>query len=133
MYVIVLIISHFAAVRLTGSKMSREGRVEVFMNGLWGSVCNSAFRRKDARVVCRMLGFPDVKYALLWPPLPNQRSNQPMWIDNLQCTGNESSIFNCGNVVYGKYHCERGRSEEIGVICLPKVPSRGMLVNNDFC
>lgn len=112
-------------VRLAGSKKSKEGRVEVFMNGLWGSVCNAAFRTKDARVVCRMLGFPDAKYAVLWP-LSNQSSeSQPIWIDNLQCTGNETSIFKCGNVVYGKHNCERGPNEDIGVICQPKTPSSG--------
>jgi len=36
---------------------SRQGRVEVFHNGWWGTVCDDGFTDAAARVVCYSLGF----------------------------------------------------------------------------
>jgi len=44
-------------VRLAGSSLSNEGRLEVNYGGLWGTVCDDWFDDRDATVVCRSLGF----------------------------------------------------------------------------
>jgi len=44
-------------VRLAGSTSSYKGRLEVYRNGVWGTVCDDYFGNVDARVACYTLGF----------------------------------------------------------------------------
>ena len=62
------------AVRLVlahGTVNVTEGRLEICVNGVWGTVCNDGFTDQDgfdidaARVVCRQLGFPEAEGELL--------------------------------------------------------------------
>ena len=45
------------AVRLQGSRLKYQGRVEVCWNETWGTVCDFFWSSSDAKVVCKQLGF----------------------------------------------------------------------------
>ena len=52
-------------VRLADGVAVNEGRVEVCVNGQWGTVCDDNWGEADARVVCNQLGLPsDCKQTL---------------------------------------------------------------------
>ena len=52
--------------RLAGDKRKHyEGRVEIYYNGVWGTVCDDDFSIYAARVVCKELGYLD---AVSWSP-----------------------------------------------------------------
>ena len=44
-------------VRVVGGTSFLEGRVEVCVNGLWGTVCSDGWTAVDANVACRQLGY----------------------------------------------------------------------------
>ena len=43
--------------RLMGGAGVNEGRVEVYCNGVWGTVCDEGFDEEEATTVCRQLGY----------------------------------------------------------------------------
>ena len=44
-------------IRLQGGDYSNEGRVEVYCNGQWGTICSTGFGYTDANTICRQLGY----------------------------------------------------------------------------
>ena len=46
-------------VRLQGGKFHSQGRVEIYCNGEWGTICAGGFEEDDARVICQQLGYSD--------------------------------------------------------------------------
>lgn len=45
------------AMRIIDGAQEHEGRLEVYMNGAWGTICNDFFDDTDATVACRYLGY----------------------------------------------------------------------------
>ncbi|KAI8522124.1 scavenger receptor [Branchiostoma belcheri] len=177
-------------IRLVGGSGPNEGRVEVRPadSSRWGTVCHNGFDLKDAEVVCRMLGYPNV-YVVRpfgreatsenvvkdWheqyinarhshdcarsvadqpvgrtPTIPENRalSTQqnpvviaatknnfkqitttgtrklndivggragPIYIEDLQCDGTESSLFNCSHEGWRVHDCDH--RDDVGVVC----------------
>ena len=87
--------------------------MEIFYNGKWGTVCDDNWDMKDAQVVCRQLGFP---YAVSAPKSAHFGSRSGnIWLDEVRCSGTESSIVDCSHNGWGSHDC--GSSEDASVIC----------------
>ena len=50
-------------VRLVDGLTPEDGRVEICLNGLWGSVCDNNWDIRDSTVVCRQLGYNGCEFT----------------------------------------------------------------------
>ena len=105
-----------APVRLAGGNWSGEGRVEIYYNGAWGSVCDDYWDINDAQVVCRSL---DYSYASDAPTKARfGQGSGRIWLDDVNCLGHESSIATCFHLGWGINNC--GHDKDASVICSSK-------------
>ena len=100
-----------SSVRLVGGSSPSEGRVEVYHNGIWGTVCNDYWDITDGHVVCRELGYSKAKTVIT----SFGQGSGTIWMDNVGCNGNEASLALCSSNGWGAHNC--GHSKDAGVIC----------------
>ena len=106
-------------IRLANGTTSSSGRLEVYHNGTWGTVCNDArnvpsdqYNNNMADVVCRTLGFLSGQVKI---DTEFGQGTGPIWMDDVHCSGNETGLFDCQHDGWGVHNCDH--SEDIGVIC----------------
>ena len=106
------------SLRLAGGSSNpnpTRGRVEVFYNGQWGTVCWDGWDINDARVVCRQLGFPGALEAIRDSRYTPQPRSESIVLDNLHCTGEEEGIQYCLHGGWMKPLCSW--KVQVGVVC----------------
>ncbi|KAJ8322311.1 hypothetical protein KUTeg_000782 [Tegillarca granosa] len=91
--------------RLVGGNDANSGRLEVEINGRWGTVCDDEFNTVSARIACKKMGLP----------------SGPIWLDDVICTGTESSLFHCNMSRIGDNNCDH--TEDVGIICTDQEPT----------
>ena len=104
----------FPGIRLVDGFTRYEGRVEVYYNGEWGTVCDDGWDLDDAQVVCRQLGYGQATAALTRAYYGQGSGN--IWLSNVNCDGTESSIGNCPHLGWG-IHTFCDHSEDASVRC----------------
>ena len=116
-------------IRLVGGSSYNEGRVEVYYNYRWGTVCDDGWDDTDAGVVCRQLGFGSSGTAI--GSAGFGQGSGLIWLDNVTCTGNESTLASCGHLGAGVTR-SCSHSEDTGVRCFGAI-NESTYNNNHVC
>ena len=112
----IIIISHTSlGIRLVDSASSTpgviSGHVEVYINGIWGTICDDGWDIRDAVVACKQLGY--------WTAIAsnccgeNGRRLGNTWMSNINCFGWETSLVQCAH--RRSHNCPNSR--DVGVTC----------------
>jgi hypothetical protein len=109
--------------RIVDGASGVNGRLEIFHNGMWGTICDDSFTDTNATVACRQLGYTSgIQHQSFGGGV------DPIWMDNVSCTGTESRLADCTYLGSGTpdwssstgptpHNCSHG--EDIGVTCAP--------------
>ena len=98
-------------IRLAGRNSHYYGRVEVYYNDKWRTVCDVAWDYNDATVVCRQLGFYSSGGAYRSAHFGEGKG--PIWLRKLYCVGNEPSIFDCAQSRVAKKKCTHSNDASV--------------------
>ncbi|KAK7107812.1 scavenger receptor cysteine-rich type 1 protein M130-like [Littorina saxatilis] len=116
-----VICSQKRPIRLVNGSSASEGRVEVYRQGSWGTVCDEDFDDRDAVVVCRMMGFiqkDETVEVQVRSGASYGQGKGHIFYANLECRGTESDLVHCSHKVYDKHTCLHDR--DVGVKCVTK-------------
>jgi len=106
-------VSCFSGVRLAGNSSS-IGRLEVYHQGTWGTVCGNGFTDRAAGVVCHSLGHGGRTGRLIGSSYG--AGSGRIWLDNVRCRGAESHITECDHNGWGRHNC--AHNDDVSVSCV---------------
>ena len=106
--------------RLVDGEVEHEGRLEMYYDGQWGTICNDYWTNEDADVACKQLGYSEgsegnasrYRQGYFGP------GSGPIHLDDMLCAGNETGLLMCPRVddkPVGSHNCRH--SEDVGVRC----------------
>ena len=101
--------------RLVGGSSTLEGRVEIYYNDRWGTICNIGWDTNDATVVCHQLGFHGDAEAIPNSIFGVGSQSTSIWLTNVLCTGTEDYVADCPHNSWGNNNCHH--YQDVGVIC----------------
>ena len=96
-----------------GGASDREGRVEVYHNGTWGTVCDDGWDITDANVVCQQLNYSRATSAR--GEAYFGAGSGPIYYDDVACNGTEARLADCSHLGIGVHNCVH--SEDAGLVC----------------
>ncbi|NWR42454.1 C163A protein, partial [Regulus satrapa] len=114
--------SDFLALRLVNGN-DCAGRVEVFYNGTWGSVCSNRMSQLVAVIMCKHLGCGDG--GAIATDFKYGRGSGPTWLDHIECSEQHSSLWQCQSDPWDPRSCDN-RAEETHITCTDREKLRVM-------
>uniref|UniRef100_A0A8C8ALF9 SRCR domain-containing protein n=1 Tax=Otus sunia TaxID=257818 RepID=A0A8C8ALF9_9STRI len=98
-----VVCSEFVTLRLENSD-GCSGRLQVFYNGTWGSVCSNSMTPKTVSLACKFLGCGD--RGILETRLPYGKISGPAWLDRVECGERNNFFWQCPSTPWNPQSCD---------------------------
>lgn len=106
-------------VRLLGGRSGKEGRLQVKMNGKWGTVCNYGWNVINAALVCHQLGLvlnPHDWY-LERNAIPLAGTSEDIVLSNMKCSEEDLDITKCKAERSEDFENSCTHENDVGIRC----------------
>ena len=107
------LLTEFMALRLENSD-GCSGRLQVFYNGTWGSVCSNSMTTETVSLVCKELGCGNE--GSLETISNDAKLSGTAWLDHVECGKSNSSFWQCPSAPWHPQSCDDLR-EEAHITC----------------
>lgn len=104
----------YEKIRLVDGINEYEGRLELNISGLWGTVCDVGWIEQNSALVCQQLGLV-YNPAYGRPQSQITGTVQPIWLNRVQCDELDTDIFKCRAEKYGDFVCDH--TQDVFVRC----------------
>ncbi|NXN16486.1 SRCRM protein, partial [Indicator maculatus] len=101
------------SLRFSGGESRCDGRVEIFLRGMWRRVLDDDWDMQDAHVACRQLQCGTAEKTYYLPR--SERGMGLVGLRSVQCGGNETQLLHCKTSP--SWTAPAGVAEDIGVVC----------------
>ncbi|XP_069175300.1 protein bark beetle isoform X2 [Procambarus clarkii] len=108
-------------IKLLGGRNDLEGRLMVYIDGEWGSVCSHGWTVDAAAVACQQMGFvlnPE-DWFLEPSHMPPDGQTSRILLSNVQCDEFDTDITKCKHDVSWELENSCSHSEDVGIRCYP--------------
>lgn len=99
-------------IRLADGNSQYSGRVEIYRNGVWGTVCDDNWTIINAQVVCRQLGYGSSSASV---DFNVPAGTGPILMDDVNCSNSQNNLLTCPHSGLGNHNCDH--TEDVGVTC----------------
>ena len=94
---------------------SNTGRLEVYINEEWVTICSTGWTDENTRIACKQLGFPDGRSAYT----VNQTSHhRRIGVANIQCTNKETNLLQCSHDPFFQIDSSCDHQRDVYLRCL---------------
>ncbi|XP_070206984.1 scavenger receptor cysteine-rich domain-containing protein DMBT1-like isoform X2 [Littorina saxatilis] len=105
------------SIRLVNGSHPQEGRVEVLVNGTWGTLCDSGWSSDETEVACRQLGFNTSRFKYYRDSFFGRGLLPYNWADRyFRCRDTETALENCPMATTSS-GCTRRDEGTVGISC----------------
>ncbi|CAC5355692.1 unnamed protein product [Mytilus coruscus] len=103
--------------RIHSTSQTNKGRLEIYHEDEWGTVCDNQFENVDAEVACRQLGYCS---GMMIPSNLVYDGQGAIWLNDVDCSGSETKLLNCS---YSIETSQCHHYEDVGVHCFLSCPA----------